>query len=424
MHKSEESNIISKESSQVLSEESTSALSQKEIKTSSEETTNTQKEEESNIPSKISTDIRQEESSNTISEKTSNIPSVESTNISKEKSTNIPKEQTTQNLSVESTNIQERETTNEIKEKSEVSTNEESTNQIKGTTIEVTEGTKIDSTTKESTNKNTNQMTSNDITTESSDNKNEEESDTTNEKVSSTSNNEVTETTNKESEEESSDNNTTHSTIPAVTPTTIPTTIPAPLDKSNITLSFRQLQNFTQNDKNDITYDFYALTTEPQSKIPKNIIIYVNLIKISGEREDITTTSDCALNDIKNIDYSNQAHFICSIINLKEKYHSLRFNSSEDISGIPDDEIILDPYMTQKYINENKIDDAVKIGIPTTFIIKSIIHDFCNKNGTFTIIGNISKELNQSLEFIIPLKEPQGGIQATCILVKDKIVAR
>ena len=50
--------------------------------------------------------------------------------------------------------------------------------------------------------------------------------------------------------------------------------------------------------------------------------------------------------------------------------------------------------MTQKYIKENKIEDATKVGIPTTFVIKSINHDTCKTNGIFTISGDISEEIS------------------------------
>ena len=223
------------------------------------------------------------------------------------------------------------------------------------------------------------------------------------------------------------------STVPKPMPTTIPVqnpgtanTIPAPphnqnINQTDIILSFKQLQNFKQ-DKNDktITYDFYAITTEPESEILNQIIIYVNLIKIDGTREDDITISNCVLNDLRENEFLNQAHFICSIKDKKEEYHSLRYNSSEAISGIPEDEYSLDPYMTQKYINENKINDAKKEEKLTSFIIKSINHDSCTETGKFTIIGDISQELSQPLIFTISLNEP-SGIIATCNLTKNII---
>ena len=213
-------------------------------------------------------------------------------------------------------------------------------------------------------------------------------------------------------------------TIPLIMPTTIPKTIPHSnenIDKANIILSFRQIQNFTQNkNDNNITFYFYGLTTESKSKIPNSININVNLIKKNGEREDNIKTSFCELKDIMNNSYSSQAQYICTISKLKEKYHSLRYNSSTYIFGIPENEISLDPYMTQKYIKENKIEDATKVGIPTTFVIKSINHDTCKTNGIFTISGDISEEITQSIIFNIPLSETKD-VMSSCNLTKNKI---
>ena len=213
-------------------------------------------------------------------------------------------------------------------------------------------------------------------------------------------------------------------TIPLIMPTNIPKTIPHSnenIDKANIILSFRQIQNFTQNkNDNNITFYFYGLTTESKSKIPNSININVNLIKKNGEREDNIKTSFCELKDIKNNSYSSQAKYICTISKLKEKYHSLRYNSSTYIFGIPENEISLDPYMTQKYIKENKIEDATKVGIPTTFVIKSINHDTCKTNGIFTISGDISEEITQSIIFNIPLSETKD-VMSSCNLTKNKI---
>ena len=214
-------------------------------------------------------------------------------------------------------------------------------------------------------------------------------------------------------------------TIPVQNPGTANTILAPPqnqnINQTDIILSFKQLQNFKQ-DKNDktITYDFYAITTEPESEILNQIIIYVNLIKIDGTREDDITISNCVLNDLRENEFLNQAHFICSIKDKKEEYHSLRYNSSEAISGIPEDEYSLDPYMTQKYINENKINDAKKEEKLTSFIIKSINHDSCTETGKFTIIGDISQELSQPLIFTISLNEP-SGIIAACNLTKNII---
>ena len=66
-----------------------------------------------------------------------------------------------------------------------------------------------------------------------------------------------------------------------------------------MTFAFRQLQNFTQNNNYDVTFDFYVMTAKPKNKILKRIQVNVNLINAYGERENILTTSNCVLSDIK-----------------------------------------------------------------------------------------------------------------------------
>ena len=40
---------------------------------------------------------------------------------------------------------------------------------------------------------------------------------------------------------------------------------------------------------------------------------------------------------------------------MNEDYYSLRYNNSVNISGVPDDEILLDPVLTKKYKTSNEI---------------------------------------------------------------------
>ena len=45
-------------------------------------------------------------------------------------------------------------------------------------------------------------------------------------------------------------------------------------------------------------------------------------------------------------DQAVQGDFKCILSALEEEYYSLRLNSSNDSSGIPDDEVALDPMLT------------------------------------------------------------------------------
>ena len=98
---------------------------------------------------------------------------------------------------------------------------------------------------------------------------------------------------------------------------------------------------------------FFALITE-KLKAGEKIKLFVNLIKANGEREDKSTEVICTL--VNNITLDNeksqQGDFNCSKKNLTEEYYSLRLNNSDTITGIPQDEILLDPILTDKAIND------------------------------------------------------------------------
>ena len=414
--------IIDTSTSKIInapSNEESSILSSHKKSDIPEELNNTVSEENNSILSELSS-ITLSEKISTISSKVEPNTTLEilSTILSEEKN-NTKSELPINNSSVYITSILSKETTNIPNESNEISSKE-----------------LINS----STNKNTNI-----IIETTSKNSNEEILKTQSEESTKASIIKETNTNSVELTQNSiAQQNTNPLVIPTNSPTNIPVTIPKTIpitqtntpitikttipstsiepndDNENITLAFRQLQNFTQNDKYDINFDFYVLTANPKSKIPKSISVSVNLIKLNGEREDETKISYCILNKIKDMDYANEVHYICTINNLTEKYYSFRFNNSEYISNVPDDEISLDPHMTEKYIKENKIIDALKNEILPIFTIKLINHDSCKKNGIFIMHGNISKELSQSFEFIMPLKEPQG-IKAICNIIKNQI---
>ena len=192
--------------------------------------------------------------------------------------------------------------------------------------------------------------------------------------------------------------------------------------RADITISFRQLSNFQYN-SGTITFYLYVLTTAELGKNTE-FTIFVNLInKNTGEREDDATKSICKLeNSVKPAEgESVQGDFKCTIEGLTEEYYSLRFNSSDDITGIPDDEILLDPILTKEAIDKSEIldysidENKSQKKIPATFISESIEKASCDKNGIFIIKGSLSKEIDKELSFKIPLTFPDG-ITADCSL--------
>ena len=127
---------------------------------------------------------------------------------------------------------------------------------------------------------------------------------------------------------------------------------------------------------------FGLVTTTYQAKTQFPIL--VNLIKITGEMEDFTREADCILETtVETFEgYSIQADFKCTLTGLEKKYYSLRFNHSDFISGIPNDEILLNPALTEEAIKlgemldyslqENKGEDQM----PSSFISLNI-NDNC-----------------------------------------------
>jgi len=195
--------------------------------------------------------------------------------------------------------------------------------------------------------------------------------------------------------------------------------------KLKISLSFRQLNKYSQQD-DTITFFFYGLTTQKLEK-DFNFPIYVKLILMSGEREEEEREAKCVLQEEASPEdgQSVQADFKCTISSLTEQYYSLRLIRCDYISGIPTDEMLLDPVLTAQAIargelldyslEENKGSDK----IPALFTSESINSDKCKTDGTISIQGSLSKELENDLKFKVPLSYP-SGVELTCSLAKGE----
>ena len=83
----------------------------------------------------------------------------------------------------------------------------------------------------------------------------------------------------------------------------------------------------------------------------------VNLIKITGETEEHSTKIKCSLESAISTSegQSTQGDFKCTLSGLKEDYYSLRLNSSDNIAGIPEDEILLNPVLTAEAIENGDL---------------------------------------------------------------------
>ena len=185
-----------------------------------------------------------------------------------------------------------------------------------------------------------------------------------------------------------------------------------------LTLSFRQLTAFKQFE-DTITFILYGLTTQSLKK-DLNIVIYIYFYLKGGIREKEPRPINCTLEEDVNVDSSPaQARFKCYIEGLEKKYHTIRFSSSDDISGVPDNETLLDPKLT---------DEAIKIGtvpnytqpekqkeVPALITLKDIITDTCESEGTYIIKANATENITEKIELIIPMTYP-FGIESICTI--------
>ena len=195
--------------------------------------------------------------------------------------------------------------------------------------------------------------------------------------------------------------------------------------RSNLIVSFRQLNQFSFS-SGTISFMFYALVTDAL-KASFQIKIKVNLIKINGEREDEATEIPCSL--LKDVSPAEgqtlQGDFRCSISGLNEEYYSLRFNSSDSISGIPEDETLLDPVLTAESVSKKELldfsleENQKENKIPATFTTTGTKEESCKTDGKFIITGALNKEVGNDVKFIIPLTYPEG-ISVSCSLDKKE----
>jgi hypothetical protein len=104
--------------------------------------------------------------------------------------------------------------------------------------------------------------------------------------------------------------------------------------RAEIKISFRQLNQFKYS-SGTITFNLYNLISDSINKGETDTSL-VNLILMSGEREDDTREVTCTLSEeVKpNEGQSLQGTFECSLSGLTEEYYSLRLNSSESVSGM------------------------------------------------------------------------------------------
>ena len=149
------------------------------------------------------------------------------------------------------------------------------------------------------------------------------------------------------------------------------------------------------------------------------IAIDVYLIN-NGFQNNITSKAYCnLLEDIDGRKKPGQAEFSCYIYNVPETVESFIYKSSANVVGIPNDKGLLNPVITDQRIARGEIYDAyytyILIGNLPTFTPKSLENNKCEETGVFTIIGDISKKLKNSIRFELPLESTEK-ITVNCLI--------
>ena len=113
--------------------------------------------------------------------------------------------------------------------------------------------------------------------------------------------------------------------------------------KRHLKLSFKQLNTFLP-DSAKITFNFFGLTTNSISAGDNLIKLFVFLIA-GGQKYSHKVPASCSLNEDVSVGDEGQAlaKFDCVITELETgiTYSSFELVSSDDLAGIPDDEIIV-----------------------------------------------------------------------------------
>ena len=141
------------------------------------------------------------------------------------------------------------------------------------------------------------------------------------------------------------------------------------LKRANITLSFRQVSSF---DFDKLTFNFYGLTTKSIKK-EFSIFFMIYLIVGTGRMpkpieiecttgEDITITTDIPIAMVT---------YTCTIPASEETKElvSIEIDSSDNVAGLPGNETLLNPVLTDAAIKSNLLEDKSKLSIPQLTVL-------------------------------------------------------
>ena len=159
-----------------------------------------------------------------------------------------------------------------------------------------------------------------------------------------------------------------------------------------------------------IEFDFYGTTSE---NIPKNyeITMDVNLIENGFPKKEKNTAICYSMKDIKVVKDSEIVAFNCIIYNIPSNITSFQYNSSKVISGVPTDKsALLNPKIVDQNIAKGNIEEITnntEYKIIPIFKPTKIDFNKCKEKGEFTLVGDLSSDLNDILQFKLQILSPK-----------------
>ena len=175
-------------------------------------------------------------------------------------------------------------------------------------------------------------------------------------------------------------------------------------------ISFRQISHFKSSGKK-LSFTFSGFVFENMNK-GKEINMNINIKKTNNEV--LLKIGKCILNaDIINASKDKQipSDFDCSIDNIEnpEKIESIELVSSDEITGIPSDPLMINPMEVDKLIASGNLSDFTlnenKNIIPPIFKTSSLISLGCKSTGEFKLKGKFDQNIKH-FRFNLPLSYP------------------
>ena len=201
-----------------------------------------------------------------------------------------------------------------------------------------------------------------------------------------------------------------------------PMTLEEALRRAEIPLSFRQINDIKKSGE-EITFNFHALSTKDLT-VGGNYSSIILIIQLVGEDgvEDETHEASCTLQQDVTLgsDKLVQANYLCKVEDTGN-YDSLRLNSSDDVAGLPSDEALRNPNITDLAIADNELKDCAKdSSVPPVFTVESIDNSTAETEGIFIINGTFDKEPNVADKLEFPLTYPEG-VTLQCTVEEGKL---